>query len=289
MKYLVEYEFKTDLGNYYWFPLYINAENPTLAEVSAKTAQTAIEQHYKLIRRTKVQLIIEGLNAEYISEYVNKRLSGRVEILEFDVWRFRNLPTNPELNFDEHIELIEFSDRFSGETIATTIGRHRFPVRLYYGAPLIDFKEFLLVNVVDPANIDNFYIVVEVSDRDYKSIGQPLLEGIWKDASVKGYKVRVDAPHTPDGKRHVHIAHAKHTKSKNKQVSWNDDTTRHDKKSFDDNFNGLERAKEIARKELGLGDNAVLEWLQPKGNNNLLLENLQTETESNDIIIFKLN
>lgn len=288
MRYLVEYEFKTDFGNYYWFPLYINAENATLAEISAKTAQTAIEQHYKLIRRTKVQPIVAGINAEYISEYVNDKLSGRLTILEFDVWRFKELPTNPELNFDQHIELIEFSDSFSGDSIATTVGRHRFPVRLYHGDPSIDFKEFLLVNVVDPSNIDDFYIVVEISDRNCNTIfGQAILEGIWKDASIKGYKVRVDAPHTPDGNRHVHIAHAKHTKSKGKQVSWSDDKTRHDKKSFDDNFNGLERAKEIARKELGLDDNAVLEWIQPKG--NLLLENIQSEIENNDIFLLKLN
>lgn len=288
MRYLVEYEFKTDIGNCYWFPLYINAENATLAEVSAKMAQIAIEQHYKLIRRTKPQLIIAGINAEYFSEYVTKNLIGRVEILEFDVWRFKDLPTNPELNFDEHIELIEFSEMFSGKSLATTIGRYKFPVRLYFGDPLIDFKEFLLVNVVDPSNIQDFYIVVEMSDINCHSIyGQPLHEGIWKESNIKGYKVRVDAPHTPDGKRHVHIAHAKHTKSKNKQVSWNDDKTRHDKKSFADNFQGLERAKEIARKELGLEDNAVLEWLQPKG--NILLENIHTEIDNNNIILLKLN
>lgn len=156
MKYLVEYEFKTKSGNCYWFPLYIKADDKAFAEVSAKTVQTAIEQHYRLTRRTQVKLITKGVNEEYISEYVSKKLSGRVEILEFDVWRFKNMQTIPELNFDEHIELVEFFDKLSGDTIATTISRNRFPVRVYYGNPELDFKDFLLVNVVDPSNIDDF-------------------------------------------------------------------------------------------------------------------------------------
>ena len=48
------------------------------------------------------------------------------------------------------------------------------------------------------------------------------------------YWMRVD-PARPELKqrRHVHIAHKKHLKAKGKQVAWNDDQTRHDKKNFD--------------------------------------------------------
>ena len=286
-KYLVEYEFKTDIGNYYWFPLYINADNESLAEVSAKTVQTALEQHYMLKRRTKVQLIVQGLNAEFFTEHINSRLRGRVEILKFDVWRFKDVPTNPELNFDEHLQLIEYLDSFSSDNIASTIARQRFPVRLYCGDPTLDFKEFLLVNVVDPSNIEDFYIVVEVSDTSFKTSKLKLItEGLWKNAHMKGYKVRVDAPHTPDGKRHVHIAHSKHTSAKSKQVSWNDDLFRHDKKSFDPFFKGLKKAKEIARKELGLDANAILESLRPKG--NILLKSIQTTNQTDDVFYFHL-
>ena len=65
-KFFVEFEFKSDLTNYYWFPLFLNADNLTNAEVSAKTVQTALEQHYTLIRRTKVRPIFEKINAEYM-------------------------------------------------------------------------------------------------------------------------------------------------------------------------------------------------------------------------------
>lgn len=39
---------------------------------------------------------------------------------------------------------------------------------------------------------------------------------------------------TDDGKQiHVHVAHKKHLKNKNKQISWNIDSTKREKKSFD--------------------------------------------------------
>ena len=94
MRYFVEYEFKIDPSKIYWFPLCINAENATKAEVSAKVVQTAIEHRYRLIRRTRIQPIISGFNSEYITEYINRRLTGSLEILEFNLWRFKiYLPT----------------------------------------------------------------------------------------------------------------------------------------------------------------------------------------------------
>jgi len=154
MKYFVEFEFKTEIGNYYWFPLFINAQNIDQAEVSAKTVQTALEQHYTLNRRTRVGPAIEGINSEIFKEYVNKRISGKVEILEFNVWRFKDIKTVPELNFDEHLELINYGDKLSEKTIVSTLERHKYPVRLYNSDPKKDFKDFLIVNVVDPSNVE---------------------------------------------------------------------------------------------------------------------------------------
>lgn len=59
--------------------------------------------------------------------------------------------------------------------------------------------------------------------------------------------------------RHVHIAHKKHLSSANKQVSWNDDGTRHDRGRFDDGFKGIEKAKAVARIALNIADDIVLE------------------------------
>ena len=56
---------------------------------------------------------------------------------------------------------------------------------------------------------------------------------------------------TDEGKQiHVHVARKKYLNSKNKQVSWNIDGTRHDKKSFDENINGMNTAKQVASEAL---------------------------------------
>lgn len=264
MRYLVEYEFKTNMDNHYWLPLFINAENEMEARIIDSTIQTAINAHYVLKPNPSLRLVYDGINAEQIETYIRQRFVGRVETLELDIWRFKSIPTIPELNFNEHLALIEVSENFSEEFIAKTIERHQFPVRLYSHNSDFEFKEFLLLNVVDPKNIETVYIIIEVSREYYLNSEVNLInEGIWKNAHLKGFMIRIDSPHTLDGKRHIHIARSKHIHSKNKQVSWNDDLTRHDKKSFDSNFTGIERAKEIARKELGLDNNAILENAQP--------------------------
>lgn len=286
-RYLVEFEFVTLLENMYWFPFFIEASDENSAEISAKAVQTAIEQHYTLKQRSKVVLIVEGVNAEHINRYIQQRLGEHVECLEINVWRFSNIRTIPTLNFDEHLSRIELSTLQNDPTIANRISLKKFAVRQERNFNSYkDFNEFLCLNVVDPANINCLYIIVEISDAEFSNSRLKLIqEGIWKDAHISGYKVRVDPPHTPDGKRHAHIAHNKHINSKNKQVSWNNDATRHDKKTFDSNFTGLERAKEIARKELGLPIDAILEKSHP--NRNFLLEDFQIGIENEISIYFR--
>lgn len=52
--------------------------------------------------------------------------------------------------------------------------------------------------------------------------------------------------------RHVHIAKKQHTSSKNMQVSWNADGTRHDKQSFNDGVAQQKYVRELAREVLKL-------------------------------------
>ena len=74
-------------------------------------------------------------------------------------------------------------------------------------------------------------------------------------------------------KRHVTIAHKKHLRAKNKQVSWSDDARRHDKKTFDVNFKGFSKAYDIARTTLKLPPDVQLERISD-------LESLNRLTES---------
>lgn len=87
------------------------------------------------------------------------------------------------------------------------------------------------------------------------------LEGNWKEFDSV-WSARVDAANPKNKeKRHVHIAKTKHRSSKTKQASWNDDGSRHDKKTFDTKLGQSKKAQAIARKVLGLSDSISLESL----------------------------
>lgn len=85
----------------------------------------------------------------------------------------------------------------------------------------------------------------------------PLQNGIdflsWVHSGKSDWYYRKEIHGTDDGKQyHVHIARKKYLKNKNKQVSWNVDGTKHDKKSFDENIDGMNTAKQIASDALGI-------------------------------------
>jgi hypothetical protein len=125
---------------------------------------------------------------------------------------------------------------------------------------LLSFSEWRFLR----ANPD-FHIILEVPANSQVLQSLSLLnEGKWQDAPSSNYSYRVEAPNPAiNQRRHVHIASRKHINSKNKQVSWNDTGSRHDKKTFNTNFKGLEQAKTIARAALGLPPDFHLEEYVP--------------------------
>ncbi|WP_162623217.1 DUF6367 family protein [Confluentibacter sediminis] len=133
---------------------------------------------------------------------------------------------------------------------------------------------------------DQFHIIILFE----KSNDVPdflITEGKWNPSEYKGYWQRVDNPNFDFEQKHVHIAKQKHINTKAKQVSWNEDGTRHDKKSFNDNFNGMEKAKTIARNVLNLSNDITLENLTDNSKGLLLLESVQTLPEQSNVYIFK--
>lgn len=124
------------------------------------------------------------------------------------------------------------------------------------------------------------YIVIELSDIVFKKCRLDILEeGIWVNSNKKGWSQRIDpAQSQMNIQRHVHVARDKYINTKSKQVTWNQDCTRHDRKSFNANLSGIETAKQIARDALGLNQNAILEQMG-KANQLMLL------TESVDDVI----
>jgi len=68
-------------------------------------------------------------------------------------------------------------------------------------------------------------------------------------------------------------------------VSWNQDLTRHDKKTFNVNLSGMETAKQIARRALNLQPDDILEGIEPAGQLLYLIESIGNETAES--LIFK--
>lgn len=85
------------------------------------------------------------------------------------------------------------------------------------------------------------------------------LEGSWREID-NVWSARLDAADQKNNaKVHVHIAKTKHRSSKAKQVAWNDDGSRHDKKTFDAKLGKNKKVQAIAKKLLGLGESISLE------------------------------
>lgn len=134
---------------------------------------------------------------------------------------------------------------------------------------------------------DQFHIIITFNKSQDILPDLIMNEGIWKPSGYKGYWHRLDIPKFDHEQLHVHIARQKHINTKSKQVAWNKDTSRHDKKSFNDNFNGLEKAKKIARNVLKLPKDTTLENLIDFEKGQLLLEDVQDLPQKSDAYIFK--
>jgi len=134
----------------------------------------------------------------------------------------------------------------------------------------------------------NPYHIIVLFDKSERENLDYLVEGIWTSSGEKDYWQRLDKPKFDFEQLHVHIARQKHINTKSKQVTWNVDGTRHDKKTFNQNFNGMEKAKEIARNALGLNSDAILESIEHQGVGQLLLESVEYLPAESSVFVFKL-
>ena len=98
------------------------------------------------------------------------------------------------------------------------------------------------------------YMIVEIDMKLLEMYGMcPIVEGKWIDSGISDLYYRLNPPR-PEMRlaRNIHIAHKRHIHSRDKQVSWDDMGARHDAKSFDANFTGIGKAREVARQVLRL-------------------------------------
>jgi hypothetical protein len=128
---------------------------------------------------------------------------------------------------------------------------------------------------------ENTILLFEIDNQKIVELFGIIEETKWISTGEKDYMMRVDPARPPSEKRHITISHKKHIHNKNKQVSWNDDGTRKDRKTFDDGFIGLGRAQAIARKMLSIKDDVILEVYNFNDNVQLLLEDASEQRRLN--------
>jgi len=288
IEFLLEFEFETNLGNIYYLPTFINAKDFESAQDHAKIIESGLKEDYKLCSEFKIKELSDVSRSEFLKKYVQDRMTGKILSLNMEVWKFHELPTIPEINFREHIQIIRQETTSSNAEIARLISLNKLPVRQMLKSENPDLSDCLIIKIVDPENVqdnDLITICIRCENQEYLSV-EMINEGIWKESDLKNYFYRVDPPHNNTGERHVHIAHKKHINSKNNQVSWNQNGTRHDKKSFNSKMKGIEKAKIIARKALNIGNEIILESrIFPK---NIIVESLDYNLDRYYLTLNKL-
>jgi hypothetical protein len=130
---------------------------------------------------------------------------------------------------------------------------------------------------------DDFpWLIVRLPEEILSNGGLLLYEGDWCPSGINNIWYRVDpAQPTLRQRRHVHVANKKHIKAPNKQASWNDDLTRHDRHKFNAALGSRRNYQAVAKIALGLPAHAILEFHPPHPTFRqiVLLETLHPEVE----------
>lgn len=140
------------------------------------------------------------------------------------------------------------------------------------------FTEFL----ANDAESEIDYLVLVMSEKDLTKCSI-ILESDWKPAGYKDFMVRVDSAKPENSQqRHVHVSRKKHTSAKNKQVSWNQDSTRHDKKSFNEPLGKQNAVRNIAANILGVKATALesFNYNEDSSTKQMLFESVSVNSDN---------
>lgn len=145
--YFSEIEFK--YGNsQFWFPFFFDAENRELANRKLQTYITALKKHYQITNNPNITPIFEKVNSNQLNEYVDKRLKGRVYILNTNIWEMRGMESIPELDLIENMDLLVQSGDCDSNSLAEMINQLKLPVKKLSPDFPETGNEFLLINVL---------------------------------------------------------------------------------------------------------------------------------------------
>jgi len=115
------------------------------------------------------------------------------------------------------------------------------------------FKSYLNASVAEDRNQFHIIVIGDAKDIEHTE------ESIWAHSGTMDYWKRVEKPNAADGKVHLHLARQKHIKTKAREIAWHVNGGKHDKRAFNNNLNGVESARTIAKTILKLPAERSLE------------------------------
>ena len=148
-RFFVEFIFDYELtGRRYWLPLFILTDDGNKAKEITAATKKALAEHFKNIEHS-APVPEANFSKSYIQHKYDLHKHQKLAKLNVDVWTFTDVEPNPEWSFDEHLSFIAENEPLMERMIADRVEAHQFPVRVVReGQFPIDFKEFLLINVV---------------------------------------------------------------------------------------------------------------------------------------------
>ena len=253
-KWILEVEFETGLGTVFSMPIRFHASTREDASLVSEALHLGFEANYSVKTSSALALCLTSLEADRLRKVVNNDVAQR-----FLLVYWLQVPAaagRPPMAKSEALQLIrptKLEQRIS-------VPRQRIPVYQVREGRRPEANEPLILWVVEPRFTPS-HILIAINGDSWaaSSTLMVLEEGKWMSAGVKDYMYRIDRGLPDPEVRHVHICHEKHLTARNRQVSWNEDGTRHDPLTFDVNFGGIETAKKIVRRVLHLPDGFVLE------------------------------
>lgn len=266
-KWILEVEFETDLETVFSMPIRFHASTREDASLVSQALHLGFEENYSIKISSALSLRLGSLEADRLRKVVNNDITRR-DLLVY----WLQVPAaagRPPMARSEALQLMGETPR-SGPAHGP---EQRIPVYKVREGRCPQADEPLILWVVEP-RFRIPHILIAINGDSWAASGtlRRLEEGRWVSAGVKDYMYRVDRGHPDPEVRHVHICHKKHLTAHNRQVSWNEDGTRHDPLRFDVGFVGIETAKQIARDTLHLPDDFVLEGRRDLPQKQLLEE-----------------
>lgn len=143
------------------------------------------------------------------------------------------------------------------------------------------FQSYLNSKLAEDKN--QFHIIVI---GDAAEIEAPE-ESRWESSGIMDYWKRVEKPAYDETKHQLHLARKKHVHTVLRKISWHVNGFRNDKTAINNNLNGVDGAKNIAKAVLKLPAEKELQTV-PNENANAILAGIDYLPTKCKIFVFRI-